>query len=109
MAVELKEKVEGLKTKVSETKKASIANFKKSDAYKSDLNTTTTRFFTSERIKMKRLLRKLYQIKDMSFLDKVAKEATFSNARDDEKKEEGEEITQEDPLRVPFQHKCRGL
>lgn len=52
----LKAEVEGLKAKVFEAKETSFAEFKKLDAYKSDLTKTASLFLVNKRIKMKKLL-----------------------------------------------------
>lgn len=58
-------------------------------------NTVVAQFFTKERLKKKRLLRRHHQIEDMSFLNVTYEEPTFSCIDKDEKKEE-EEVEQEE-------------
>lgn len=94
--VGLEAKVEELKTKVSETKKVNIDNFKESNTYKLALNIISTQFFAKERLKIKWLLRRHHQIKNLSFLNRIANEPTFSSIDKDKEEEEEEKVTQKD-------------
>lgn len=98
----LKVEMEGLKAEMSVTKKTNIVEFKELDTYKFELNSTTALFLAKERVKTKRLLRRLYEIEDMVFLDALDPEPTFFNAKDDKEEEEGKEVTQDEPTRGLF-------
>lgn len=51
---------------------------------------------------MKCLLWRYYKIKDLSFLDKIADEPTFSHTEDDEEEGDEEEVNQQEPPRYSF-------
>lgn len=74
----------GVEVKLDKVKKTSITEFKEFDAYKLDLNITVAQFFAKERLKTKQFLWKLHQIEDISFLDGIADELTFSNYNEEE-------------------------
>lgn len=83
----LEAKVGELKVKISKTKKASIIEFKQFDTYQLELNMTVTQFLAKERLKMKWLMWKHYQIEDITFLDGITNEPIFSDADEGKKKE----------------------
>lgn len=94
----LEDQEEQLKWKIEEAKDASVTKYKKLINYKMTLGTDASQFLTKERIKIKRLLRTLHKIKDLSFLDDINEVPTFSDTNTD-RKEEGKEVEQEEPLR----------
>lgn len=55
-------------------------------------NTITAQFLTKKRLKMKRLLQRHHQIEDLSYIDRINKEPTFSGAEEDEEEEEREKV-----------------
>lgn len=91
---------------MSIAKETNITKFKESKKYKSDLTNTANLVLAKERIKTKRFLWKLYQIEDMSLFEKITKEPTFFDVRDDEKEEEGEGLLKMIPQKVHLRHKC---
>lgn len=93
--LELGLEVKRLRAKVSKTKGLSVTKYKGLGTYKSDLKATAGLLLVKERIKLRRLLRKLHYIEDMSILEKLDEEFIFSEG--DGAKERGEEVTQKDP------------
>lgn len=73
-----------MRLKVEEARDARVTDFKELANYKMALNTIANQLFAKERLKMKRFYWRHYQIEDMSFLDDIDEEPTFSSANEDE-------------------------
>lgn len=89
--------MEQLKWRMDEVRDTAIVEYKESVNYRTFIGIAAIRFLTKERIKMRRLLRRLHNIEDMSFLEDINMESTFFNT-DRDRKEEEKEVEQEEPL-----------
>lgn len=77
---------------MAEARASNVINFKELDTYLA-LNTAVAQFFAKEKRMIKRLLWRHHWIEDLSYLDGIDEEPTFSSIDDDEE----EEVAQKEP------------
>lgn len=76
---------------MEEAREGGVVKYKESIGYQIAIGYAVTKFLVKEKIKIKRLIKKAHNIEDLSCLENIDLEPTFS-CYDEDEEEEGEEV-----------------